>query len=750
YDYFHLLLDLFIERWAKPYYDECARNRLNFTGHYWEHEWPRPASVPDNMAMAAWQQMPGIDCLMNQYNEGVHAQFGNVRAVREVASVANQLGRARRLCEVYGAGGWEMTFEDQKRIADWLGVLGIDFFDQHLTYMTLRGPRKRDHPLSFSDHEPWWEHYSAMGEYLARLSLALSSGGERNRILVLEPTTSGWVLHRSQGDNSELDRLGEEFQAFLTELSLHQVEYDLGCEQVIRDHGKVEAKGFRVGERVYDLVVLHHTCTNLGAGTFGLLKQFATNGGNVLLVGGRPKWVEGAESDELSALFPEPKEGEAIPLVPVAGVHGVIQGQDKIREYLAGYSSIRFEQHQGGKLFHQFRQTDFGGLLFLCNTSKEESASGKWLTAGKQVRLLNLLSGKALPCSWVTRDKQAEVAFELPPAGSALYLITNQEAVSPKAPAEPKTDPATLTLVRIERNGPNVLPLDYCDYEIDGNGEKDVYFYRAQTAIYKARGFDKNPWDNAVQFEDRVLSRDAEFKEGSGFNVRYHFTVKGFETPPALQLAVEQAHLYEFTLNGKPLQPNGKWWLDRKFELLDCGDAVAAGVNELVLTSKKFSVHCEVEPVYLLGEFSLESCDKGWVVRPANSPDMGSWKDQGMPFYGGGVRYVYLAESNPGSSALKVLLPKWEGVVAVVEGGGNSELIAWPPYEATLGAGMEFSIEVIGSLKNTLGPHHGNPSLGTAWPGQFQKGPESGPPKGSEYHTIPYGLMEPPRAVWVQ
>ena len=34
--------------------------------------------VPDNMAMYAWQQRPAIDCLMNQYGEDTHAQFGNV------------------------------------------------------------------------------------------------------------------------------------------------------------------------------------------------------------------------------------------------------------------------------------------------------------------------------------------------------------------------------------------------------------------------------------------------------------------------------------------------------------------------------------------------------------------------------------------------------------------------------------------------------------------------------------------------
>ena len=125
-----------------------------------------------------WRCMPGIsgppiDCLMNQYAEHTHAQFGNVRMVKELSSVANQLGRKRTLCEIYGAGGWDLRFEDMKRIGDWLEVLGVNTLNQHLSYVTIRGARKRDHPQSFSYHEPWWEAYHVSAEYFARLSAAL-------------------------------------------------------------------------------------------------------------------------------------------------------------------------------------------------------------------------------------------------------------------------------------------------------------------------------------------------------------------------------------------------------------------------------------------------------------------------------------------------------------------------------------------------------------------------------------------------
>ena len=201
------------------------------------------------MAMYAWHQRPAIDTLMNQYHEDTHAQFGNARAVRELASVANQLGRRRTLCEAYGAGGWDLRFEDMKRIGDWLYVLGVNTLNEHLSYITIRGARKRDHPQSFSYHEPWWEAYHIMASYFTRLSAALSHGEQINTVLVLEPTTTVWMY---QSDGARLDRIGGAFQGLVLELERAQIAYDIGSEDIMARHGAVEGALLRVGKRRYD------------------------------------------------------------------------------------------------------------------------------------------------------------------------------------------------------------------------------------------------------------------------------------------------------------------------------------------------------------------------------------------------------------------------------------------------------------------------------------------------------------------
>ena len=145
HNYYQTLLQLFIDRWSKPYSAYTSKKNLEWTGHYWEHEWPSPNHGPDNMAMYAWPQRPGIDMLFNQFDENnVNGQFGNIRSVKELSSVANQLNKKRTLSETYGGAGWELSFNDMKRLGDWEFALGINTLNQHLSFMSLAGARKYD------------------------------------------------------------------------------------------------------------------------------------------------------------------------------------------------------------------------------------------------------------------------------------------------------------------------------------------------------------------------------------------------------------------------------------------------------------------------------------------------------------------------------------------------------------------------------------------------------------------------------
>ena len=134
HNFYSTTLELFIENWAKPYYDYCAANNLWLTGHYLEHEWPGPNYASDYLGMLANAHMPGIDCLMNQWQTGPHDQFGNARPPKEIRSVANQLGRHRTMSETYGAGG--MGLEVRRSEEDrGLGIRAGGQFHQSASFL---------------------------------------------------------------------------------------------------------------------------------------------------------------------------------------------------------------------------------------------------------------------------------------------------------------------------------------------------------------------------------------------------------------------------------------------------------------------------------------------------------------------------------------------------------------------------------------------------------------------------------------
>ena len=735
HDYFHVLNALFIERWAKPYYEWCEQRQLAFTGHYWDHEWPNCAGVPNNMAMAAWQQLPGIDCLMNQYREDTHAQFGNVRMVRELASVANQLGRQRTLCEIYGAGGWDLRFEDMKRIGDWLAVLGVNLFDEHLSYITLRGARKRDHPQSFSYHEPWWEAYHVNARYLARLSFALAQGEQVNRVLVLEPTTTAWMY---QGDAARLKEIGGAFSDLLKGLEAAQVEYDIGDEDIMARHGANVDAGLKVGQRTYTTLIVPAGTENLEGTSVQLLGEFLRQGGQVLACGAPPGRVDGAVAERAVALagFPGWRRVE-----PAA-----VPGQLRSFGQPDGFA-IRRAPDDRGFLFHQRRQLAGGQLLFLVNTSIEHPSTGTVATSLRGIERWDLDRGTTPAAAFTSTPTGTELAFCLPPSGSLLLFLSKQPLQPGAAPATTKTTLAASGPMTIRRSGPNVLTLDHVDVTAGGQTKVDTYFYQAGQFAFKQNGLERNPWDSAVQFRDGLIKR--VLPANSGFEASYRFTIAG-PVPADLAVVIESADLYTIFCNGSPVRAkSGDWWLDKAFGRIALAAVAREGENVVTLKAAPFTMKHELEPADVLGSFALRAAEKGFVIASDQPLQPGRWNEQGLPFYGHGVSYQARYDLPSLSGRYAVALPAWYGSVAkVVVNGRVAGHVVAPPWECDVTEQLQrgsntVEIVVIGTLKNLLGPHHGKPVLGAAWPRNFQTGPKAGLPPGRDYDTIGYGLFAP-------
>lgn len=731
HNYRALLLDLFIERWSKPWAAYAKSHNLPWTGHYWEHGWPNPVHGPDNMAMYAWHDVPGIDMLFNQFDEGVNAQFGNVRAVKELSSVANQMGRRRTLSETYGGAGWELRFEDMKRLGDWQAVLGVNFQDQHLSHQTLLGSRKHDYPQSFTYHTPWWPQYGVMARYFSRLSLALASGEQVNRVLVIEPTTSAWMHASMPKAGQRLTEIGKSFQAFVTALAYAQVEFDLGSENIMRDHGEAVKGGLRVGKRVYDMVVLPPGTEGLDSATTKLLAGYIRNGGKVISLVEPPAWIDGAASGEMAALasanpaqWLRPASFDAVlKLMPAGGVNVT-----------------------AGKLFHQRRKLAKGEILFFANNDLTQGTKAVAQVSGPAVTRLDAMEGKLVRYASRRAGGKTEFDINLAPGGSLLVFAgpVVSEAVAP-TPAPAALNPVRATApMSVSRLAPNALRIDYCDLEAGGQTMKGIYYYIAQEAAYKAHGFTTNPWNTAVQFKRRTLEKD-KFAAGTGFTATFRFAMSPGVSKKGLRAVVERPSLYKVSVNGKPVEPvKGEWWLDVDFGVFEIGPYVKDGENAITLAISPMSIFAELEPVHLTGDFGVEPVESGWRIVPAAPLSAGEWVSQKLPFYSDRVAYVASYKLEAGSRHF-VRLPRWHGTVAEVTVNGKpAGVIGWQPYEVEITplvtAGTN-RVEVIvtGSLKNLLGPHHGKMNRGLTGPGSFRRAPES-QPAGPQYDLERYGL----------
>lgn len=918
HNYYQVLHEQFVKHWAKPYFEYCEKNNLEFTGHYWDHEWPNCTGVPDNMSMYAWHQRPAIDCLMNQYKEGTHAQFGNVRMVKELSSVANQMGSQRTLCEIYGAGGWDLRFEDMKRIGDWLQVLGVNTLNEHLSYVTLRGARKRDHPQSFSYHTPWWPDYHVIAGYFARVSAALSQGEQINRVLVLEPTTTAWMYQR---EGVKLRDLGDTFVNLLMSLESAQVEYDLGSEDVIAAHGKRDGNRLRVGKRLYDIVVIPPLTENLNSTTARLLEGVTTT-----KAGASPNRIDGAtgtrtEQQQLDA-------AEQIKSI----TDELSQRQRSATTYIERTSG------DSGILFHNRRELKDGELLFLVNTSIENPSAGTIISKFPGLEEWDSSTGEVRPYAHDRLSAGLAAKFKLPPSGSLLLFLSKKPA-GKQPPHQSSTVIVAQGQPEARRIGPNVLTIDYVDVEAGGESKTNIYYYQANQFAWRQNGMPRNPWDSAVQFKDELIRK--RFPEGSGFEANYRFNIQG-QPPARLDIVIERPDLYEITCNGKPVTAGKEWWLDKAFRRLNISRMVQNGANVVTVKATPFTMFHELEPAYLLGDFSAEPTVNGFVIaapkplklgaeervlahsatpdgtmwlssgigfrqgnqhddkapylvfdlgkmypvseiriwnyneghirdlsargvkrlrlstagdlsaisegsaetrkdlgeyelpragtsaesftaiKPRTDPvrfvrlDMLSnhqgavfpannepedngfvglaevefmaegrkisgvrvakasselpsherlarslvdesglgwsrpgWNQQGMPFYAEGVSYRQRFEVPEKTGTYAVRLGEWLGSVARVRvNGKDAGRIAAPPWECDVTSHLrkgqnDIEVIVVGTLKNTLGPHHGNPALGAAWPSGFHRGPETGPPPGKQYHTVGYGLFEP-------
>ncbi len=763
HDFWHTVTHLFVNNFTRRLYNWCERRGVALTGHMMAENslHSQISATGATMPHYRWMQRPGVDHL----GRGITDPLLN----KQCSSVAHQLGRKQVISESFGMSGWNMSFEDMKWVWDWQSVQGVNFLCQHLSSYSLKGLRKRDYPPCLFYQQPWWGDYGLFNDYVARLGTALTLGRPVADILVIHPVESAWaVFHRQEQEATSA--LNASLVALSRALMENQRDFDFGDESLLAEFGKVTNGALQVGECAYSAVVIPSSIT-LRKTTVELLARFVAGGGKVVFTGRIPERVDGRSSPSIKTrLLPG-----ALALAE-GDVSGLLQLLDK---WLPRRFSL---QAKGANIYACERRLEDGRRMwFLNNLERWQGASATLsITGSGSLQEWDLQTGEIrnLPVQKSQAGLKVNLAFAR--AGSHLLVFDPTGRPLTRKPAVGKVL-RRQTLAKewkLRRTEPNLLTLDHCRYRVNGGRwSKLTPTIHVNPAVHRLQA-------------------------GALLELRYSFMVSGAEPFRAdfdlssgkpLFLLLERPELYHIRVNGKAVSnpPEADWWCDISFRKVDITGALKAGENVVELRARlpkapevKFYSHgmagagagarnpsaLEVESCYLLGEFAVSKVKAATDSSPAvfalqtatKTAKTGDLVSQGFPFYRGGVVYSQEIESDLARGEKAWLeLAGLEGIVCKVKvNGKKAGSIIWQPWKVEITDLLKkgknrVDIEVVGSCRNMLGPHHhpdgellGVSSASFRGKSIWENGREVRLEWSHDYCFVPFGLTGPVKIVY--
>lgn len=742
YRFHRLLTEMFVNSFGKQLYDWCEAHGIELTGHYLlEDTLPdQIAAIGAAMPLYEYMHSPGIDHLGRRLPD---ALLG-----RQVSSVARQMGRKRVLCETYGCSGWNISFAEQKWIADSLFVQGVTYMNQHLALYSMWGGRKRDFPPSIFYQQPWWKHYRYLSDYMARVTLVLQTGEPHSELLVLHTIGSGWATF-SPNDQRECARYGEAFMRVSTWLNELQHDHDFGDELLMQKHARVEGEHLVIGQARYRLVVIPPACT-LSRCTVDLLKQWLDAGGRIVTVGELASRIDGMPAEEeLASLWNHPNVTQIAE--EFAALHEAV---DALLPPM-----VRVTYPNGNRcraVYARLARRDEDGALivFLVNHALHDDEGDLTVYIRREGHLTQWKAETGEIVALPT-DKAADgIRCVLPfgPAQSYLLMVDGNAGSAYERRKHPAMQIELGDNYQVTRTDPNVLLLDYATLTLPGQAPTEqLPMWKLHLRLAEHLGIDPDLHNGGVSLWKRNKDRPSPPKTCEVL-LTYTFESR-LEPKTPITLVVEKPEYSRFVINGKPVNSTESgWWLDISFRKIDITGTLRKGTN-VIEQHLHFVEGLTLEPIMILGDFGvlpMETNHQFMLSREPKRITLDDWCKQGYPFYSGAQRFTWRVNL-PGEAQRVVLeCQKPDApVCAVYVNGQYAGLLAWHPYEVDITdlvheGENEITVEVFTSPRNLLGPlHHRQGEL-------FGVGPESftaGDAWTDEYQFVPVGLTAPPRIV---
>ena len=660
---------LMLTNFAEKLYRWCDENDTKLIGHYVE-ERDNFAQMMFNagiMPFYEFMHYPGIDWLCRRYMAN--------NAIRQMTSVLKQLGKKYSLTETFAMTGWDVTPRELKSIADFQYMFGCNLMCQHLLPYSETGQRKYDHPAHFTPLNPWVDagmtefntYFDALGEWLRK-------GEEEVKVGVLHTIRSAYFCYEYNQPESTKD-LDYSLKGLSEDLQDMRIPYHFIDETLLAKYGSVEGSKLRLGQCVYDYLILPKIDT-MDKTTEEILRRFVEAGGKVCLMDTKPTYLEGDPYD-----------------------YTYLKSNITLEE-IARDNPYVVETNE--KLYTALYEVDGRKYVFVLNNNEHtvdfkircglEKLNAEYDVVTSQIKYLGEeLSLEAVSAKiFCVTEKQAEIeSFEVVSIGKGEY--------------------------EIEHFSDNYMLLDYAQYSLDGKeySEKLPIVGIFQTLLqkrYHGEVYFKNQFD--LQYVPEILEFMAETPEKTAITVNGH------------AIAFTKSHPAEegFKLADiAPFVKQGTNEIVSRYEFYQKESVYFALYGENVGESLKNAIcyDTRIEPTYLKGQFGVYSDDfkpgtqkNVWVAEKfyiGEAPKkVQNTITEGFPFFAGNVKLKKEFVCNGGRMKLR-----FYGRIHIAEVYVNGEFAGKVLFSDELDVTQfvregKNVVEIIlyTGNRNLMGPHH--------------------------------------------
>lgn len=564
YRYWLAMQKLMVQNFGKKIYDWCEENGVQLTGHYVDEITMGYQIMCCGGAMPfyEYEHIPGIDWL----GQGTDTEL----APRQLGSAARQLGKKHALTETFGCCGWDISPAELRRIAGFQYACGVNLICHHLVPYSEHGQRKRDYPAHYHPVNPWVkEHFKDFNDYFSKLGCLLADGEEPVNVALLHPIRSAYFDYkRDQGQNGFAVReLEQKLLEACRTLSSRGIAYHFIDETLLERHGFVDGASIGCGQCSYQYLVLPRILT-MGVHTAKLLRRFVEGNGKVLMLDGKPEYLEGEPQD-----YPY--------LNSNCTLEEIVQAQPFTVE------------NTDTDIYCAYRKLDGTSFLFIQNASNCNTYTQTFRFMQEEISSFIALNPLTL------ETKQLPLTVTLPENG-ALLLIPSVEA----APVQTQLQEYELQFKNADVEfDTNFLTLDMVRYSKDGVNYsepilRNKLFHQLLEERYKGMLWLK--YDFEIQTIPENLTLLAEKGDATAFSINsqpFHFA-KAYEEEPTLWMADISALVQEGKNNYEVVL---HWHQSEETYYALFGEGVTESLRNCI------SYDSEIEDVYLTGRFGVYS-----------------------------------------------------------------------------------------------------------------------------------------------